>query len=227
MNNPNILKSWTYIYSDLKSPSYTIWENEKVLILDFWSNDSGLNIDLLDNSILEYYSIRDSTSKTTIRINSVWNKSKTSLNILNLSKKSIIELEINSLIESQGCNSEINIISLCGDEWKVKLNSWITITKNWINSTGNILQENIFLWETWKITWIPALNIKTSESKANHALKIEKIKEEDLFYLESRWIDKTTATNIMLRSKINNLFKNLPDNHLSFYENKLEDFLLR
>lgn len=219
------LQTWVYDLAEIQWKEFIIENKSKVILFDSSNRSQDFHIELMEESILEFYKITDSDSKSAINIFSLWKKSKSKINILNLSRNSQISLVLDSTINYSECASNIHILSFCWNYWNVSVNSWINITKDWKDSIGDILQENIFIWENWKIVWIPSLDIQTSEAKASHGLKIEKIKEEDLFYLGSRWIDKTMATDIILESKINNLFKDLSMNHLSFFENKLKDFL--
>ncbi|MDD2566246.1 MAG: SufD family Fe-S cluster assembly protein [Candidatus Gracilibacteria bacterium] len=221
----NYLKSGIYNISDLNSEIIIIGENENVVIVDF-ENISGIKkLELLENSNLEFYSIYELSGDYGVEIITKGNNTNSIINILNLSKETQINLSAIANLESNNSTSDIHIISLCGKNGKIKINSGINITSNTINCSGNILQENVFLGEIGKIIGIPALNIETNEAKANHALKIEKVNEKDLFYLESRGIDRKSATSLILDSKINELFTGKIPNYGEHINNSIERFL--
>lgn len=224
-NPENYLKSWTYNILDLSSEIIVIWENENVVIVDFEVNPWIKKLELLENASLELYSIYEFSWDCWAEIITRWNNTNSKINILILSKETKINLSAIANLESNNSTSDIHIISLCGENGNIKINSWINIAKNTLGCNWNILQENVFLWETGKIIWIPALNIETNEAKANHALKIEKVNEKDLFYLESRWIDKKNATKLVFESKINDLFTNIILDYWDKINNLTEEFL--
>lgn len=220
------LISWIYKINELKSHEIIVWENEKVIIFGYWNLNKDFNIELLNNSILEFFGIYENSWYHKINFSQIWNDSKLRVSLLNLSKKNDIKLNISSVISADKCKSSTNILSIC-DSWKIEINSWVIIKSetNWWNWELN--QENIFVWDKWIINWIPGLDIRTSKAKASHSLKIEKINPEELFYLESRGIDKQNATHIMLASKINNLFSWIPEEYNYFFEDKLDNFLTK
>lgn len=221
----NHLKNWTYILQDIVSDNIIIWKSESVTIIDFDYKSTVSKIELSENANLEFYWLyRDSWSYG-VDIVCKWKNSKATIKILNLSKNSEINLTALARLNWDNNFSDIHVISFCWEDGKIKINSWINISKNTIGCTWNILQENIFVWENGKIIWIPALDIETSEAKANHALKIEKINPKDLFYLESRWIDKKTATRLIFESKISSLFTKIFKGYWEQIDEYTNDFL--
>lgn len=70
---------------------------------------------------------------------------------------------------------------------------------------------------------MPTLLVKSNEVEASHACKIEKIPEDDLFYLRSRGLDKNFATYILIESKVKNIFSFLESQ--DFYEDFVEKTL--
>lgn len=218
------LESGTYELWNLVWTSFIVWENQEVVFLDNWDLSWGLDFELQENSKLEYFGIYKNNGDYWAKFSQIWNGSHTNIAILNLIKNNELDLNIHATIFANNCLSRINILSICND-WNIKINSGVRIENktNWWS--WEVHQENIFTWEKGKIIWIPGLDINTSNANARHSLKIEKINPEELFYLESRWIDKQNATHIMLGSKINNLFSSISLEYRDFYENELEQFL--
>lgn len=198
-------KNWFYLASQLKSSKIEIWENLAVNIFD---DDLSLNKEIIvwSQSILNIFSCINNDSYNLSITHE--KQSKSNINILAL-WSSDTKIKVYSNIAENNAASNLNIISLVNSNDSITIDSKIIINK-WVRqSFWEIKQENIFLWDSWKIESTPGLEIKSSESKASHSLKVEKISNEKLFYLRSRWIDKENATMIMLESLINSSFQNL------------------
>lgn len=224
INSWEILQTWIYEPENLVWDILVIWENQKVIVLLNWKKQNNINFDLLENSKLSIFWINKLDWNYSIKCTQEWNWSQLNINILNFSKENEIKLLANSKISSNNSEVKINILSICEESWNITIDSWIIIERETIWWSWIVNQENIFLWDSGRIIWIPWLDIKTSEAKASHSLKVEKISREDLFYLESRGIDKQNATHIMLASKINNLFSGIPSEYNYFYQDELDNF---
>ena len=154
----------------------------------------------------------------------VWEKSNLEVNYLNLAKNSEkIKAKIHSKIESNFSQSDVFVSSICWDNWEVDLDWIIELAPNFRKMAWHLTEENIFLWDKGRVRWIPALLVKSNEVEASHACKIEKISEEDLFYLRSRWIDKQNASFILVESKVKNIFKNMENEEI--YPDLIEKIL--
>ena len=154
----------------------------------------------------------------------IWEKSNLEVNYLNLAKNSEkIKAKIHSKIESNFSQSDVFVSSICWDNWEVDLDWIIELAPNFRKMAWHLTEENIFLWDKGRVRWIPALLVKSNEVEASHACKIEKISEEDLFYLRSRWIDKQNASFILVESKVKNIFKNMENEEI--YPDLIEKIL--
>lgn len=224
--NDNILKSWLHKLEKNILKNLLIWAKEKVVLLVNSENNLDLNIELQEKSELNLFIIISSNWDNRIRINQNNSFSRLNIGVLNLSNNDKISLDLKNIINSNDCETKINILGLCWD-WEINISSWITIEKTSEKCSWELNQENIFLWANGKIIWIPGLDIRTNKAKANHSLKIERINPEELFYLESRGIDKQNATHIMLASKINNLFSWIPEEYNYFFEDKIDNSLTK
>lgn len=229
MNNNSwkILQSWIYESVKLVWDNFIVWENQNVIILDGWTKVENITCELRENSKLTVFWIYKLDWNYSIKCIQEWNWCQININILNLSKENEIKLLVNSIVSSNNSEAKINILSICWEWWNITIDSWLIIEKNTIWWSWIVNQENIFLWDNGKIIWIPGLDIRTNEVNASHSLKVEKISSEDLFYLESRGIDKQNATHIMLASKINNLFSWIPSEYDYFYQDELDKFLTK
>ena len=66
------------------------------------------------------------------------------------------------------------------------------------------------------------LFVGTKDVRASHGCKIEKISDEELFYLRSKWINKQNSIQMMLESYISNLFGCLKMFNQEFYEELIQ-----
>ena len=212
-----ITKSWFYNLEDFWEISrFEISDWLKIIALDNWKTSKEIivwkDVDLKICWFLE----KEENYEIVFR--QVWEKSNLEVNYLNLAKYSEkIKAKIHSKIESDFSQSDVFVSSICWDNWEVDLDWIIELAPNLRKMAWHLTEENIFLWDKGRVRWIPALLVKSNEVEASHACKIEKISEEDLFYLRSRWIDKQNASFILVESKVKNIFKNMENEEIYPY----------
>ena len=218
-----ITKSWFYNLEDFWEISrFEISDWLKIIALDNWKTSKEIivwkDVDLKICWFLE----KEENYEIVFR--QIWEKSNLEVNYLNLAKDSEkIKAKIHSKIESNFSQSDVFVSSICWDNWEVDLDWIIELAPNFRKMAWHLTEENIFLWDKGKVRWIPALLVKSNEVEASHACKIEKISEEDLFYLRSRWIDKQNASFILVESKVKNIFKNMENEEI--YPDLIEKIL--
>lgn len=218
-----ITKSWFYNLEDFWEISrFEISDWLKIIALDNWKTSKEIivwkDVDLKICWFLE----KEENYEIVFR--QVWEKSNLEVNYLNLAKNlEKIKAKIHSKIESNFSQSDVFVSSICWDNWEVDLDWIIELAPNFRKMAWHLTEENIFLWDKGRVRWIPALLVKSNEVEASHACKIEKISEEDLFYLRSRWIDKQNASFILIESKVKNIFKNMENEEI--YPDLIEKIL--
>ena len=218
-----ITKSWFYNLEDFWEISrFEISDWLKIIALDNWKTNKEIivwkDVDLKICWFLE------KEENYEIIFRQIWEKSNLEVNYLNLAKDSEkIKAKIHSKIESNFSQSDVFVSSICWDNWEVDLDWIIELAPNFRKMAWHLTEENIFLWDKGRVRWIPALLVKSNEVEASHACKIEKISEEDLFYLRSRWIDKQNASFILVESKVKNIFKNMENEEI--YPDLIEKIL--
>ena len=212
-----ITQSWVYHLEDFWEISrFEISDWLKIIALDNWKTSKEIivwkDVDLKICWFLE----KEENYEIVFR--QIWEKSNLEVNYLNLAKNSEkIKAKIHSKIESNFSQSDVFVSSICWDNWEVDLDWIIELAPNFRKMAWHLTEENIFLWDKGRVRWIPALLVKSNEVEASHACKIEKISEEDLFYLRSRWIDKQNASFILVESKVKNIFKNMENEEIYPY----------
>ena len=218
-----ITKSWFYNLEDFWEISrFEISDWLKIIALDNWKTSKEIivwkDVDLKICWFLE----KEENYEIVFR--QIWEKSNLEVNYLNLAKNSEkIKAKIHSKIESNFSQSNVFVSSICWDNWEVDLDWIIELAPNFRKMAWHLTEENIFLWDKGRVRWIPALLVKSNEVETSHACKIEKISEEDLFYLRSRWIDKQNASFILVESKVKNIFKNMENEEI--YPDLIEKIL--
>ena len=219
-----ITKNWFYKLSEFKASEIFIEDNLIVAIFD--DLNENLNIEIWENSRLEFYSIIENTDD--LNINFLQKKESSILQVrcLLLSKDSNkIKTRIYSELWASKTKSDIQIISIIWNNWEVDLDWIIQINENIEKVDWNLNEENLFLGNSWKVNWIPTLLVRSDDVKASHACKMERISDDKLFYLRSRWVGKENALSMMIEAKLKGLFSCISMLDNEFYEKLLDNIL--
>lgn len=248
-----IEKNWFYKLSELNSDKITIEDDLVVTLFDDLTSSQPspseekeqeqLNspllqrrgfrgevfIEIWENSRVELYSIFESLWQCNTQNTNVWQcntGSKLKIRCLLLSKdNNKIKSKIYSELSADFTKSDIHIISIVWNDWFVDLD-WIIQINEWIKKVeANLIEENLFLWNSWKVKWIPTLLVRSDDVKASHSCKMERISDEKLFYLRSRWVGKENALNMMIEAKIKSLFAWISIFDKDFYEKLIENII--
>ncbi len=220
MSIKKISESWFYNLNDLWEFSKLEIENGiKVILFDEWNFSKEIIVWEKSKVKLCWFLQDENDYKMFMR--QTWEGSKVKIKYLLLSKNNKkTKATIHSKIESNFSKTDVFVSSLSAENWEIDLDWIIELAPNFRQMAGHLIEENVFLWEKAKIRWIPTLLVKSNEVEASHACKIEKISEDDLFYLRSRWIDKKSAVWILIEAKLKKIFKYIEKE--DFYENFLE-----
>ena len=177
--------------------SYTLSDNiinikGKCKIYDF-DNNKNIIINLLDNSNLEYYKIRNklSDSKTLINQN----------NDTYLDYKEIIinndDFKYDINVRLQGNNNVSKVTLRCLNESgnaKVFANGIVDE-----KTSNNELLEDLrgLNLSNNELIIKPDMQINSLDVSANHKVTISNVKEDELFYLESKGVNSSDATKLL------------------------------
>lgn len=199
----HITKNWFFknIYSD----EIVIWDN--LIVAIFGNNNILRKVTIWKNSKLEYfwfYSDKWDYDKTFVL---VWESSECTINSLVYSKSNNLNVRILWESSSNNTKVKIHILSFVWENWDIKVDWSIKINSGLSKVVGTLKEENIYLWSSWKIAWIPTLLIESNDVEASHSCNIEKISDEKLFYLRSRWIWKENALRMIIEAKTKDLYR--------------------
>ena len=141
------------------------------------------------------------------------------------SEENTISAKILWELDASQSKEDIHIVSFAGPNGVIDLDGIVQIDE-WIEKVEWYLkEENIFLWQSGKIRWIPTLLVRSNDVSASHACNIEKISDDKLFYLRSRGIEKSDATSMMILSYIEKIFWELKDIDEELYERVISEIL--
>ena len=109
-------------------------------------------------------------------------------------------------------NTSSNIVSKSISKWNwISTYRWLVdIKKSALNSTANINCDWLLIDNTSISNAIPNINVENSESIVAHEAHVGKISEEELFYLQSRWIEENDTISIIVNGFISPIVKELP-----------------
>ncbi len=197
-----------YKTSEFDDNKIEIWSWVVAYFFDDWKK--SLDIYLWENSSIEFYWLLNESNNHEINFYQNHDNSSLKANYLLLSvDNDKIKSRIYSRVSSNKSDTDIKILSLVWNNWDIDID-WIVEIDKWFKAIKwHLVEENLFLWKTWKIRWIPTLLVRSDDVEASHACKIEKISDDDLFYLRSRGLMKNDALNMVLESKVNTVFNNL------------------
>jgi hypothetical protein len=251
-----ITKNWFYKLSEFKTKKIVIEDNLIIIIFDdsffspllggdvwkteggvslletdvrdIWKTEGEINIEIWENSRVEFYWVFENSND--YKINFTQNRKSSILMIkcLLLSKDyNELNVRIYSELAANFVKSNVKIISIVWNNGLVNVDWIIQINKGLEKVEGKLKEENLFLWSSWKIKGKPILLVESLDVNASHSCKMERISDEKLFYLRSRWIKRENALSIMIKAKIENQFSciNMVDNN--FYEKLIEKILLK
>ena len=219
----NIIKNWFYKLSKINSEKIIIKQN---LIVSFFDDIGGnSDIEIWKNSKVQFFWIIENKINFKINFTQKQESSSLNLNYLILSKNNSINSKIKSNLLANNTKSDVKILSIIENNWFVDLDWIVNIGKNIKKVEWSLIEENIFLWDTWKVKGIPTLLVWSSDVKANHSCKMERISDLDLFYIRSRGIWKENTLNMMIEAKIIDLFWNLKEIDIIFYNKIIKNTL--
>ncbi len=140
-----------------------------------------------------------------------YGKKPVSVNLLNKinSSDSIVNVLILSFIQSD------DLFDIQGS-----INLW----KNIHNSQWHLLEKNIILGEKVRIKALPRLDVYSNNVKATHGVSIEKINKDNMFYLESKGLNKGLSKEVIIRWNIKsilNQFTNISELEREQIENQI------
>lgn len=117
----------------------------------------------------------------------------------------------------QGVNTSAytHVRGVLFDESKAQFRGLIRIDKG-ANKTSSLLENRmLILGEGARADSIPSLEIEADDVKASHAATIGRIDEQQIFYLQSRGIERKTATRMIVDGFFEPIISKIGDESIS------------
>ena len=176
-------------------------EGIKDTILNCYKNEKKVfHISPNKNSNLKYlYVIKNSELNFTFDINNENINIECYFLIPAINNQNVI-LNIDTTFTSKNTKAIINVIALWSDNSSITLNGNIHIWKNLNNVEARLYEETLLLWDAKYISLIPWLRVDSPDVIASHGSKIQRISQERIFYMQSRWLDRDKAIDMIINS---------------------------
>lgn len=187
-------------------------------IIDIFSGASGKKKIVVSwNSHLTYLIVAKNATLD-LHIDIQWQHAFCQIFALFISGAKPTEANILTHIVHSSVKAEKYIVSLLWDGGKVSIDANIDI-KKWVKQvTAHLLEENVVLGKDISVKSLPALSVASHDVHASHGAKIEKINQEKLFYMQSRWLSEGEAQTLVIDGYVNALlshFEMFSDKELS------------
>jgi Fe-S cluster assembly protein SufD len=93
------------------------------------------------------------------------------------------------------------------DASTISCEGMIKITKNGQFTDSYLKQNTLLLHKNARVDSVPSLEIDANEVKAGHGSAISRVKDSDVFYLQSRGINKKDAQNMYVHGFLQSMTK--------------------
>jgi Fe-S cluster assembly protein SufD len=124
------------------------------------------------------------------------------------SKDAITDMKSSVNHNLNNSNSKQNYFAIADGNSTINFESSVVIEDNTTKTNAKQNCKGILLSDDVNIHFVPTLVISNDDVAASHGASIGAINEEDIFYLNSRGIDKEEATKILLATYYNHIIEN-------------------
>ena len=182
--------------------------DENIIYKSFWSKSK--NKVFVPQNINFKYLILGSDSENDISFDIEWENVRGEIYAIFFGDKSVSShIKVNIL----SSNSQINVytISFIHTDNQFDINCLIKLWKDISNSQWHLLEKNIVLSNKLKIKAIPRLDVYSNDVKASHWLSIDRVNEETMFYLNSKWLDELISKEMIIKGHIQQILSQFED----------------
>ena len=181
--------------------------------LDIFSGIEGKKTIIMNNEEPLKYSILARDAKLDIDVNTARDGSELKIFILtpvieNLSSK----ININLNLRHNHCKIDLHMVSLAFSDAENEASATIYMQPNIQESTSELLEETVVLWDKINVRNLPILDIQANNIAAAHGAKIYRLDEQKLFYLQSKGLSAEQARALLISSYPNLLFEETVEN---------------
>jgi Fe-S cluster assembly protein SufD len=123
----------------------------------------------------------------------------------------ILTLSAKNLFHAERGEGEICMKGIAKDLSQTTLNGMIEIGPRGKHTNAFLREDALILSKDAKVDAIPALEIKTNDVKASHSATVSTVSQDDLFYFQSRGIEKADAQNILIEGFLHDVLDRITD----------------
>lgn len=154
----------------------------------------------------EYFFIIDGSTKFELTVKAVQPESSILIHAVVIAKAwEDCLAKIDVQLTADNCSADVHIVTFLTEWGKAEVDGAVTIAPETTGCSWELLEENIILWDKVQIKTLPMLDVRSSEVTASHGARIEKLKPEHLFYLQSKGVQPAEAKKLMVEGYINDL----------------------
>ncbi len=205
------------IWNPLQSPltEISIASNAKVHILCVYDRNFVGKLDLntkvfvTDNAFFQITQVYFGATVAKINFHTViGNNAKANIYAIYFANRTQdFDFQIKSEFVGRDCCGETIVRGVALDSANVTVDGVIEIDQNAINSDAKLSEKGLLLSKKATIRNLPVLKINTDNTRASHNASVAKINENDLFYLESRGLDKNLSSRLIIDSFLANVYR--------------------
>ena len=115
----------------------------------------------------------------------------------------------------RGTKSRMNIKAVLGGSAFAKLDGLIYIPETGILTDAFLEERVLLLSDDARAQTVPQLEIKTNDVKATHAAAVSQLDSEQIFYLQSRGLERPAAQELIISSFLAANLQALPNDNVS------------
>ena len=159
------------------------------------------------------YLIISSDSKLDLQFFTKWENVKWDIFAIFFGDKT---LSANIVAHIQNSNAHINvfILSFIQSDKLIDVQGSINLWKNISNAQWHLLEKNVVIapkWQKIKVKAVPRLDVYSNDVQATHGVSIDRINNEELFYLWSKWLSASDSQDLIIKWYIQNILEQFTD----------------
>ncbi len=186
----------------------TVSPNNGSQVIDIFHGSQGSKIITIPaNTNLKYLFLASWTTNIDLQFVCVGDHGHVTVRGLLLgTAESKIEVKVNASLEASHTKADLHIVSFITKSWACTLDGNVLLWKNINQASWRLLEENIIVWDKVHIKTLPRLDVYSNDVQASHGATIQRIDNEKLFYLRSRWLGENDAKKLIIEGYFSQLF---------------------
>ena len=131
------------------------------------------------------------------------------------SKEAAVTLDTDIIHRGRNTEGFTTVKGIMTDRARAKVTGWIRIPETGHNANAFLEQRFLLLSKNARVKAEPMLEILANDVKASHAASVSRLNDEQLFYCESRGIDRNESRRLLMEAFINEIIQKISDRAIS------------